>query len=102
MSESSPAPPDAASPVVTILGNADLAVMTGSDFTDPGATAVDADNAPLSVCADGHVDVSTPGVYQILYSATDSRGRTATAIRRVTVVYRNSGESLWNITLGAY
>ena len=92
----------APAPVVTLLGDAEVTLLTGSAFSDSGATAADAENSPLTVSTVGFVDVSTPGVYRIFYSATDSFGQTATVTRTVTVVYRNSGEPLGNITLGAY
>ena len=79
-----------------------MTILTGAEFEDPGATAVDSENQSLEVMTIGSVDSSTPGSYRILYSATDENGRTSVVARTVTVVYRNSSEKLWDIHLGAY
>ncbi|WP_193212846.1 DUF5011 domain-containing protein [Luteolibacter marinus] len=73
-------------PAITINGgNVTIAYL--STYTDAGATAVDGLGESLTVNASGvgNVDTSTPGVYQITYSATDRWGRTSSAIRYVTV-----------------
>jgi hypothetical protein len=62
---------------VTVLGN-------GSAFVDPGAVATE-NGTPIDVQTTGTVDTSTPGLYRLTYSATNSDGYSATASRLVAV-----------------
>lgn len=68
--------------------------MTGSDFyfailnstfTDPGIKAFE-DGKELSVTTTGTVDTSSPGIYQLTYSAINSDGFSASVSRMVAVV----------------
>lgn len=80
-----PPPPDG-DPVITIVGANPLTLALGDAFTDPGATATDREDGTLPVDADCRgVDTSRPGRYACTYRATDSSGRTATAVRDVVV-----------------
>ena len=80
--------PDINGPTITLNGNANMNVVVGGTFTDPGATT---DEGTISTS--GTVDVTTAGSYTITYSATDATGNTATATRTVEVY-----QSVFNYT----
>ena len=77
---------DTTKPVITLLGNNPLVVECKSTFVDPGATATDSCSGDLEVVTDGSVDVNTPGVYTLTYTATDASGKTDTKSRQVRIV----------------
>ena len=63
-----------------------LLVEMNTIFTDPGATAVDGSNNPLTVGATNNVLVNVAGSYGVIYSATDpGTGITGTVRRAVRV-----------------
>lgn len=71
-------------PVVTLLGGAEMTVEAYTSFTDPGATAHD-DRGALPVTVSGSVDVDVPGDYILSYTATNGF-QTTTVTRTVHVV----------------
>ncbi|HEU0201830.1 MAG TPA: PHB depolymerase family esterase [Burkholderiaceae bacterium] len=78
-------PPNGA-PLITLSGANPLHLQRGQAFTDPGATANDAEDGSVPVSADcSSVDTSRAGTYACTYRATDSAGNTATATRTVVV-----------------
>jgi uncharacterized repeat protein (TIGR01451 family) len=77
---------DTTPPVITLNGANPLTVECHTSFTDPGATAADGCEGPVSVSASGSVNPDVVGSYSITYTATDSGGRTATVVRTVNVV----------------
>lgn len=78
-------------PVITLIGDNPMTVAINTTFTDPGATAEDAEDGSLTVSADcSQVDTSTTGSYTCTYSATDSDGNNTTKNRTVEVVDPNA------------
>lgn len=90
-----------AKPVLTLKGDAEMAVLQGRTFTDPGVTAVDADGNDLTASVKvsvinpgatepnrtGTVDTNTPGIYTIRYNVEDAAGIAAESVtRKVTVI----------------
>ena len=73
--------PDVIAPVITLSGSANMDVPQGSVFSDPGATS----DGGEAVISSGSVDVNVPGVYTIVYTATDATGNVGTITRTVTV-----------------
>lgn len=73
-------------PVLTLNGGTAISIAQGETFVDPGASALDARSGSRVVTVTGSVDVQTPGVYPLVYTASDPSGNTATATRVVTVV----------------
>ena len=79
-------------PVITLLGQASINVAFGAPFTDPGATAVDAEDGDLSagiVVGGDTVDTGKAGTYTITYDVTDSAGSAATRRTRQVIVAAN-------------
>ncbi|WPJ94616.1 DUF5011 domain-containing protein [Coraliomargarita algicola] len=78
-------------PVITLLGDSSIQIEAGIEtFTDPGASAHDAEDGDISnniVVGGDSVDANTPGEYAITYNVIDSYGLAAAeVIRTVTVV----------------
>ena len=75
-------------PVITLLGDAALTVSQGRTFTDPGATAVDADGNDITsrIVVTGTVDTTTVGTYTLTYNVTDAKGTAAAAVTRTVTV----------------
>jgi hypothetical protein len=71
-------------PVITLKGDNPMFIDCASGYTEPGATAIDNYDGPVPVTISGAVSTS-PGVYTITYTASDSSGNVATATRTVTV-----------------
>lgn len=70
-------------PTITLNGDDQIHIECGTPFTDPGATA-SVCGGPVPVTTTGTVDIHTPGVYSINYSAT-ANGFTTETTRTVTV-----------------
>ncbi len=72
-------------PDFEIIGGEFYTVVQGQDFTDPGVVATE-DGKELEVTVAGdQVDTSTPDVYTITYTATNSDGFSKTVSRTVVV-----------------
>lgn len=74
-------------PEITLLGDAQMSIYPGTEFVDPGYTAIDNCDGDVTqnVEVTGSVDIWLPGEYLIEYTVTDNYGNTATAVRTVTV-----------------
>jgi len=70
---------------IAITGTNPLTVECHSEFQDPGATAQNGNGDAVPVTSSGTVDMNTPGLYTITYTATEG-SFTATATRTVEVV----------------
>ncbi len=78
---------DTSSPVITLVGS-DPDVVTyksAASYTDPGATATDAEDGALTVTVEGTVNMNSAGEYVLTYKATDKAGNTSTKTRTVVV-----------------
>ena len=71
-------------PTITGANNVDIWENSTFDPMD-GVSATDKDGNSVPVTYTGTVDTSTPGIYMLTYSATDSEGLTSTVRRRVRV-----------------
>lgn len=69
---------------VTVQGDELMSILVGTPYTDLGATAFEGEEE-LELTTVGSVDASTPGVYFITYSATNSDGFKTVKNRIVTV-----------------
>lgn len=75
-------------PLITLNGDQWNTIDAGGTFTDPGVVAKEGD-AEISVTTEGSVDVNTPGVYTIKYTAVNKDGFDASAYRYVGVISPN-------------
>lgn len=85
---------DTVPPVVALNGSKTMALLQGSGFSDPGATAIDSCDGVLPVTAEGSVNVNVAGTYILSYVATDSSGNSATNTRTVYVQGTNGAPSI--------
>jgi hypothetical protein len=77
---------DTLRPVITLNGLASVSLTQGDVFTDAGSTVSDNSAESITAVVSGDtVDTSVPGVYTIIYTATDSSGNSSSATRTVTV-----------------
>lgn len=72
-------------PSFTMNGDRYESVVLGSTYTDPGATAKEGET-DLQVQAQGQVNTSEVGVYDIVYSAVNKDGFTGSVTRTVAVL----------------
>jgi len=72
-------------PAITITGEADVLVEVNTTYEDAGATVTDNVDSDLVIETVNTVDPNTVGSYTVTYTATDSAGNVATAVRNVTV-----------------
>ena len=72
-------------PVVTLNGDAVIAVSYAEPLTDPGATATDEHDGALAVTVSGDLG-SDIGEYILIYTATDAAGNVGRVERTVRVV----------------
>ena len=75
-------------PVITLVGLNPLVINIGGVFTDPGATALDAEDGDItsSIVASSTVNTTVVGTYNVFYSVTDSGRLMASSTRVVNVV----------------
>ncbi|MBI1319904.1 MAG: DUF5011 domain-containing protein [Candidatus Hydrogenedens sp.] len=78
---------DADPPVITLEGANPEVIDCGGPYTEPGVSATDAVDGPVTVesDADSSIDLNTPGFYAVEYRAEDAAGNEAIAIRDVFV-----------------
>lgn len=72
-------------PVITLNGQEEVRISSGTEYVDPGATAYGI-GSDATLATEGEVDTSTEGVYTIKYTACDEHSNCATKERRVTVL----------------
>lgn len=80
--------PDTEAPVITLIGDAEITISEGDDFTDPGATANDNVDGDISssIVVTGTVNNTTIGTYTLDYDVTDAAGNEATTVSRTVIV----------------
>lgn len=79
------APQDSEAPVITLAGSNQITILLGQEYTELGASALDAVDGSVSVITSGQVYTNTAGTYIITYTATDSSNNTATKERTIVV-----------------
>ena len=81
---------DETPPELTLLGDAEITIVIGEAYEDPGVSVTDNSTATEAIVLDvDDSDVNTQqlGNYIVVYTATDASGNTATQTRRVIVGY---------------
>ncbi|MBN1205423.1 MAG: choice-of-anchor A family protein [Myxococcaceae bacterium] len=78
---------DTQPPTLTVNGPLPQQLACGTQYTDPGATALDLCDGNLtpSITVSSNVNTSLAGQYTTSYTVKDRAGRTRTATRQVTV-----------------
>lgn len=77
---------DKEAPVIKMLGDNPLLVRLNGEYKDPGIEVTDNLDPNVKWTANPTtIDTSKPGKYNIIYTATDASGNTATAVRIVEV-----------------
>jgi len=83
---------DATPPVITLNGPSDTTIALNTQWTDPGATAIDDEDGNVPINVSGVVNKDLVGIYTITYKASDAAGNISTKTRTVRV--RNMAD-LW-------
>ena len=76
-------------PTITLGGDITITLEQGDVFSDPGATALDAEDGDIStdiVVGGDSVDTSAQGTYTVSYNVTDSAGSAATEVTRTVTI----------------
>lgn len=87
-------------PVVTLKGNQYMAVPVNGTFTDPGVEAKEGPQT-ISYTTAGSVNISTPGVYALTYTAVNKDGFPA-SVTRFVAVYSTNDVAAANDFSGTY
>jgi hypothetical protein len=87
-------------PILTVKGDKYLPISVGGTFTDPGVEATEGGNAITATTA-GTVDVNTPGVYTLTYTAVNKDGFSVSDTRNV-IVYSTETSAAGNDFSGTY
>ncbi|GEM_PF-2036107 len=77
---------DITAPLITLIGSAEMSIIFGSTFVDPGATVADNVDEKVLVVVEGRVESNNAGQYTLTYSAEDAAGNRASKIRLVEVL----------------
>lgn len=73
-------------PVITLNGDENITIYLTQTYIEEGATATDAEDGNLSVLITGDVNTTQPGLYELIYMATDSSGNVANKTRYINVI----------------
>lgn len=79
-------------PYLKLNGDTNITISKGSKYSDPSYTAYDYVDGKISrqVQVTGEVDPNKVGNYVVMYTVTNSRGKTAFATRNVQVVTKSA------------
>lgn len=79
---------DTGVPSITLLGDNPLLLELGANFSDPGATAIDAADGDLTanILVTGTVDSNIAATYTLSYNVNDSQSNAATTVTRNVIV----------------
>lgn len=81
---------DTTKPVITLQGASSMQVYQNTVWSDPGYSCSDNYDTNCIVTHSGSVNMSTPGVYTVTYTAVDSSGNTEVIQRTVEVISGNT------------
>ncbi|MFY9152763.1 MAG: immunoglobulin-like domain-containing protein [Prolixibacteraceae bacterium] len=82
---------DRIKPVITLIGDASIAICQGETYNDAGATATDDVDGDISsrIIVGNHVDKDIPDTYIVTYNVSDAAGNDAIEVKRTVVVKPN-------------
>ena len=80
--------PEEQKPTLTLRGDQVMEVLQGSEWEEPGYTALDANMQDISgrVIVSGEVFTDQPGTFTIRYSVASESGKQVTAVERIVKV----------------
>ena len=83
---------DNEAPVIRLLGSNVYTMLVNDEYVDEGVVVSDNSNENLldSVVVENNIDVTTPGIYSVRYSVSDSSGNSTSILRTVVVKYSYS------------
>jgi hypothetical protein len=73
---------DTVQPIITLLGKSEMYIVENTTWNDPGSITDSGDIVTVS----GTVNTNVRGVYELVYSSTDSTGNKADSVIRVVYV----------------
>jgi autotransporter-associated beta strand protein len=76
---------DTSGPAITLVGSNLVLACQNDPFVDPGFSATDACDGPVSVTTNGSVNTAVAGFYTLTYSATDSSAHLSSTNRVVHI-----------------
>lgn len=78
-------------PVITLIGDSNVSITVGGDYSEPGATATDIHDGAVAVTIGGDaVNTSVAGTYTLTYDAVDLAGNHAVQVTRTVTVAEES------------
>ncbi|NBU72470.1 MAG: DUF5011 domain-containing protein, partial [Bacteroidetes bacterium] len=83
-------PLDTNAPVLLMTGIPVINLVAGGSWTDPGVSAIDAEDVTVPVVTSGTVNPAVLGSYVLTYSATDASGNSNAAMRTVNITLNSS------------
>lgn len=82
-------------PVITLKGNKYVSIPVGGTYNDEGATAFDTfTGQTFDISAAGTVNTTNPGMFPLLYEATNKYGFKSTEVRWVAVTNISASENI--------
>jgi hypothetical protein len=92
---------DTTRPVITLVGSAQMNIMQGTAFNDPGATASDDRDGNLTgaITRSGSVNTQNVGSYALIYNVNDAAGNPARTVTRTVNVTLSADTTRPVITL---
>ena len=79
-------------PTLNLLGDSQMIISKGERYVEPGYFAIDYEDGKISrkVEVTGNVNTNVTGSYLLTYRVTNSKGNSAIATRKVTIVNKKS------------
>ena len=84
-------------PLISLKGAKFMAVAKGGTFTDPGVDATES-GQPITPTVSPTVNTASPGVYSVVYTATNKDGFSAQVFRIVVVYDTDAGAAAQDLT----
>jgi hypothetical protein len=84
-------------PVLTLKGDRYMAIPKGGTYTDPGVDATEG-GQPIQATASPAVNTAVPGVYSVVYTATNKDGFSANLLRTVAVYETDAVAALQDLS----
>jgi len=83
-------------PIITLLGQQSISIRFGEKYTEQGYTAFDSKDGDITskVTITSNLKTQIPGIYEVIYKVTNSRGATDTKSRIVRVLEK--GDNTFN------